>query len=393
MSINLKKLLTEQKLIKKIEINHNYVHIVLHDAYDNEEVHHEIIHMFIAMYNNTSAFKNYFKKPRLNGPLLRLTLQNDNNDNYKGNDVLDILIKLTKDNVKDEDTNVKPIKKITQWRFLLKNDLLIESFSIEGSVAKIVLKKDYNDNKNHIPIYLMLKSLLKCAPELNLIFKRPIYPKQKPLGLILTEEGCTKTPHQLLENLKNSVNNTQTKRRQFTLPLANGLLIQSITLQGNQVEIIPDDEYKDDTLTFRKSLAKIYYKSTDFQKKFKPILFGADLKVMLRLKENHGFENAEQVHSALISYAKGAKSNNNHCGTSLQNEPTISMLQDNPNPVDVVTLLQFPSFSELNDFDSQYFLTDDFIYGNNDLIFSGKASNKVSKESVSTVTHYSAPKP
>ena len=394
MSIHLKKLLSEQQLIKKIQIHHEFAHIVLHDAYDNTEVHRELMQLLIEMYKSSTDFKKYFKKPRLNGPVLRLTLQSDNDD-YHGDEILNILIQQAKNDLKDQGNNLNSVKNKTQWRFLLENDMLIESLILEGNVAKFSLKKEHNNIKNHIPIYLMLNSLLKSSPQLSIYFKKAIYPSQMPLGLILTEEGRTKTSSQLLEILKDSVNKTQTaKRRHFTLPLANGILIKAITLQDNQVKIIPNDEYKHDTLSFRKNLSKIYYTNADFQNKFKPISFNKEHTVTLTLKENHGFENAEQVHSALISYAK--RPENTNLSQSLQqrmDNPTLPTPEENPSTFHDNKLLKIPSFSELNDFDSEYFLTDNFIYGNNDLIFRGKDNNTQPNKSVYTTSKYLAPKP
>lgn len=179
---------------------------------------------------------------------------------------------------------------------------LIESVMLEGNQVHLRLRAEYDNPENYASIKRSFYNLYKRNVEFQAKFEMPKQSGSAP-RLTLKDNHGYESNKAVLAALIGFAQ--ERKNLNVRKALAQGRLIESVTLQGNQVHLRLQEEYssKGYYLYINSALYSIYNCNAPFQKKFKQPKQSNSAPI-LTLRHGHGFKTADELLAALIGFAK-----------------------------------------------------------------------------------------
>jgi len=190
-------------------------------------------------------------------------------------------------------TGSKTKKKTHNFKKLLAGGELIHNVELIDNKAKLIFYEKYNAKKFDLAIFNILSMLQNSSELFQEMFT--FYTENSKFYLQLQDGHPFQNGEEVLYNLQKCA---KTKRLKVKDSLANGDLIEDITLMGNVVEVHLKATYStaNHPLLFDAfyRLYKCKNGVAQFSEKFeRPKRYNTS--PLLQLKENHGFKNAQEV--------------------------------------------------------------------------------------------------
>jgi hypothetical protein len=190
-----------------------------------------------------------------------------------------------------------------QYRKLLADGQLIDSIELNINNECIIhLKEEHSSIRYLQSIKTMLWGLQRSSADFQENFQ--FQSRNFDLYLLLKENHRFKTGEEVLNAFIKSTNHP---RLPFKKALARGDLIEKVTLDGNKVNLHLKSDYakKGHYRSINYVFHNFYYsklRSDLFKEKFEDPGISSTAPT-LKLKDNHGFKDADEVHAFLLSCA------------------------------------------------------------------------------------------